>query len=176
MDTKSKAKAKQKKYMQRWFQANKERLREQRREYLRKYREEHRAELSAYQKNWKAQHNKQKAANDRRYQKAHPRTEEQKVRYRANLRTALRNFRIEVISAYGGKCTCECGCDVTDPDVLELDHTHNDGKEDRNRKGSHHGVLLRLKQAGYPKDRIRILCRRCHRRRHFLGSCLHGSV
>jgi len=46
-----------------------------------------------------------------------------------------RKIKLEVIEAYGGKCQCPGGCDVTDPDFLTVDHVLGDGAKHRKESG-----------------------------------------
>lgn len=51
---------------------------------------------------------------------------------RRRTRERNRRLKLEVINAYGGKCAWK-GCDVTDPDMLTLDHVKDDGATERKR-------------------------------------------
>lgn len=42
-----------------------------------------------------------------------------------------RNYRLEIIAALGGKCQWHEGCEITDPDMLQVDHVHGGGTEHR---------------------------------------------
>lgn len=69
---------------------------------------------------------------------------------------------MRVISAYGGKCQCPGGCEITTPEFLTVDHIHNDGKEDRKRIGQTRALYTWLIANGFPKDRYRLLCYNCN--------------
>lgn len=61
----------------------------------------------------------------------------------------------EVLTHYGkngGLQCCWTGCDVTDIDMLSLDHMEDDGAEHRKRMGNQGGIRMyvRLRQEGYP--------------------------
>ncbi len=80
--------------------------------------------------------------------------------YAARARDTLKR---ETIEAYGGKCQ---HCGITDPDVLTIDHIHNDGVAERTAKGKasmagfkQYGIL---KKQGWPKDRYQLLCFNCN--------------
>lgn len=42
-----------------------------------------------------------------------------------------RNYRLEIIEALGGQCQWHEGCDVADPDMLQIDHVHGGGNKHR---------------------------------------------
>lgn len=67
----------------------------------------------------------------------------------------------EIIAAYGGKCCWHEGCDVSDPDMLVVDHVNDDGVEDRKRPDGKQflgsAMYKKIKKAGFP-DRYQILC------------------
>jgi hypothetical protein len=67
--------------------------------------------------------------------------------------------RVEMLTAYGGKCL-HCGID--DPEVLDIDHIDNDGAAHR-KSGKRGWQLYRfLRNQGYPKDKYQLLCRNCN--------------
>lgn len=65
-------------------------------------------------------------------------------------------LKLDVLSFYGPNKALKCswpGCEVTDIDMLTLDHVYNDGAEDRKKyTHSRGGVAFyrRLKNSGYP--------------------------
>ena len=67
--------------------------------------------------------------------------------------------RVIVIQALGGKCI-ECGYDE-DIRALQLDHIHNDGKEDRKRLGSRvcRYYVNNIEEA---KQNLQVYCANCH--------------
>jgi len=94
----------------------------------------------------------------------------QKNRTRITAKARMRNDRLhrETILAYGGKCAI-CGEVVTE--FLCLDHVNGDGAEDR-RKGLMGNKLYRhLKEQGWPKGRLRVLCYNCN-----FGLALHRAM
>lgn len=72
-----------------------------------------------------------------------------------------RNKR-EVLTAYGKNEILQCcwlDCEVTDVDMLTLDHVFNDGAAERKSgvgKGIH--IYRKLRQQGFPKGRYQTLC------------------
>lgn len=78
-----------------------------------------------------------------------------------------KRVRVDMVAAYGGSCI-HCGED--DPVVLVLDHIYDDGAKDKKRKGGTRGgtkLYLRLKMAGWPKDRHQLLCHNCNFRKEY---------
>lgn len=79
-------------------------------------------------------------------------------------RRAKKRLRLEVINALGGQCA-RCGID--DKRVLEVDHIHGDGSEQRRRNPAERNRatywlnLLKAIQAG--DIRVQVLCANCHR-------------
>ena len=89
-------------------------------------------------------------------------------------RARARNFRLELVAAYGGRCQCPGGCTETDPDFLTLDHIAGGGSEHRRETGLRGWSMYRLiKKLGYPKDKYRILCCNCNQAREWWGQCPH---
>ena len=63
--------------------------------------------------------------------------------------------KLEVLTHYGPQHALRCaspGCDVTDIDMLHLDHINNDGYADRSKRGGKGGIMLMqtLRMEGYP--------------------------
>lgn len=93
-------------------------------------------------------------------------------RHRQELTQQLRR---EVYEAYGG-AFCAC-CGESEMVFLTLDHSWNDGAEER--RGKRKGADLRyysdLKAAGFPQDRgLRVLCWNCNcGRQRNEGICPH---
>lgn len=81
-------------------------------------------------------------------------------------------LRQEIIDAYQGVCSC-CGEDR--PEVLTIDHVHNDGAEHRREIG-HGGANLYawLHKQGFPQDgRFALLCFNCNIAKQHYGVCPH---
>lgn len=72
----------------------------------------------------------------------------------------------DMVLAYGGKCV---HCGENDPVVLSLDHIYDDAHVEKERYGLNsrggHKHYLRLKTAGWPKDRFQLLCFNCNARK-----------
>ena len=90
-------------------------------------------------------------------------------------------IRLEVLTAYGSKCQCPGGCDVSESKFLSLDHINNDGHKHRRTlysgktMGDPLRVYLDVKRRGFPKDEYRLLCHNCNQARAFYGECPHAS-
>jgi hypothetical protein len=80
-------------------------------------------------------------------------------------------LRLEMISAYGGKCVC---CGETIPEFLSIDHINNDGYEKRI-DGEQSGAALykALKRQGWPSDNYQLLCMNCNFAKGHFGACPH---
>lgn len=77
-------------------------------------------------------------------------------------------LRCEAISAYGSKCAC---CGETEKTFLDLDHINNDGSQHRRELGNSTQIMLQLKNEGWPKNRIQLLCCNCNQ-----GKVRNGGV
>ncbi len=77
-----------------------------------------------------------------------------------------------VLSHYGQKCNCSCGCQVTNRNHLTIDHINNDGAEQRRASGSNggHANYRRIIKANFPTD-LQVLCWNCNCAKHFYGGC-----
>ena len=85
-----------------------------------------------------------------------------------------RAIKLEVISAYGGRCRCPGGCDVTNPDWLSMDHIKGGGVAHRRElKVIGLDFYRWLKKQGFPKKGFRLLCYNCNLSRGHLGRCPH---
>jgi hypothetical protein len=84
------------------------------------------------------------------------------LRYRNKLRS-------ELISAYGGKCSC---CGESQFLFLTLEHLNHDGQEHRKIFGNL-GVYRDLKRSGYPKDKYTVLCWNCNMATRYGAVCPH---
>jgi hypothetical protein len=105
---------------------------------------ERRRELRATNKEW---HENRKAGFRRRYQEV----------------------KDLVFTHYGGyRCACECGCGITEPGFLTIDHINNDGAEHRREKGPNLYQILYNEE--YPKG-FQVLCYNCN-----LGRAKKGGV
>ena len=89
---------------------------------------------------------------------------------RLRLREYRRRVREEVLTAYGGKCTC-CGEMIME--FLALDHINGVTQDQRaTERKSGISWYLRLRREGYP-NHIRVLCHNCNMARGFYGYCPH---
>ena len=75
------------------------------------------------------------------------------------LRRFRRNLRATIIKEYGGKCKV---CGIIDPEVLEIDHINNNGKEHRKDGISGYKMYQFLKNNSFPKDEYQLLCKNCN--------------
>lgn len=77
------------------------------------------------------------------------------------------------IDTYGGVCAC---CGESDLEFLTIDHINNDGNKWR-RNGWSGGIKFyrQLKNAGYPKGELQVLCFNCNCAKAFYGYCPHES-
>ena len=99
----------------------------------------------------------------------------QKTEHGKRVRAALgrkynNQLRAEMITAYGGCCTC---CGESQPEFLALDHVHGGGREERRARGGTLGILRRLKREGWPTDAYTVLCHNCNMAKQFYGICPH---
>jgi hypothetical protein len=105
------------------------------------------------------------------YDAAHYKQNRERILQGARERTW--KLKLTVIAAYGGKCAC---CGETRPQFLTVDHIYNDGAQDRGAR-SRAGVAcyIRLRRAGFPKDRYQLLCFNCNCAKGFYGVCPHET-
>lgn len=83
----------------------------------------------------------------------------------------FRNLKLEVITEYGGKCSC---CNEIILDFLTIDHINDNGKADRRLYGCGANFYRALKRLGYPKQGYRVLCFNCNCGRRINGGiCPH---
>lgn len=102
-------------------------------------------------------------------------------KYQADfVREKLRKEKLQLIAAYGGRCSC-CGED--EPKFLSIDHIHNDGAAERSAmfgsrdKGGYANQKFYrwLRSQDYPKDRYQLLCYNCNCAKGFWGQCPHSQ-
>jgi hypothetical protein len=72
------------------------------------------------------------------------------------------NRKVKVLTHYGPGHTLKCcwdGCNVSDIDMLSLDHIYNDGAEDRRESagGSGDALYRKVEREGFP-ERFQTLC------------------
>lgn len=128
--------------------ANREKLLE----YGRQYYSKHKIEHSIQRKQYYLNHKTQELSKCKSYVQEHKKERNQYVRQYTLL------LKEEVFNHYGHKCQWEEGCDVTDSDMLQIDHINGDGFKDREmgiRGGDR--TYRHLINNGYPEG-YRLLC------------------
>lgn len=80
-----------------------------------------------------------------------------------------RKIRLEMIAAYGSKCSC---CGEANESFLTLEHLNHDGQEHR-KKHSGVGYLRDLKNRGWPIEGYTILCCNCNHATRLGAICPH---
>jgi hypothetical protein len=112
--------------------------------YARRYRKEHpEKQLAAvlYTRKYRAEHPEKRLANN--------------VACCLRSRDARASSKKEALERYGPNGVSKCswvGCEVSDPDMLSLDHILDDGAEDRKKSDSRGaGMYLRLRRLGWPE-------------------------
>jgi hypothetical protein len=79
-------------------------------------------------------------------------------------------WRMEMLSAYGGKCVC---CGESEYKFLAIDHINGGGLEERKKYRNSTSFMKMLRELGWPKDRYQILCHNCNCAKGFYGECPH---
>ena len=127
------------------------------REYNRKYRATHKEELKRYAKEYADSHRKQRRASGRKYAASR---KGRAANHRLNLKT-----KQAVLTHYGPNGVLRCswdGCDITDLDMLTLDHINNDGHVERKgqttRRGGGVALYGSLRKEGYPSGYQTLCC------------------
>jgi hypothetical protein len=152
----------------RWYAANRERLLAEARERSKRNPEQRRA----YQREWE-RNNKERLAPLKRAAAKRAYAKYAETR-RLKAREARAALRREFIVEYGGRCAC---CAEPEPLFLTLEHKQRDGKQHRLATGNtSHGVLLDLKQKGWPKEDYELLCFNCNRASWLQGVCPHRTA
>lgn len=82
-------------------------------------------------------------------------------------------LRTEALDAYGGKCDC---CGESTPEFLTLDHFNGDGKQHRKLLGGTGPIYIKLRQEGWPRDQIRLLCWNCNCATRYGRVCPHKEM
>lgn len=81
-------------------------------------------------------------------------------------------LRMEVLRVFGGRCAC---CGESEPDFLDLDHVHDDGKAERAEEGTSWSTIWKRAIAEGPGGRYQLLCCNCnHGKRRNHGVCPHA--
>lgn len=114
------------------------------------------------------------------YRRTKPEERARQIRYQRENREKLYAYnanwsrrrhaalRCETIEAYGGCCAC---CGEREPIFLDLDHIKNDGREHRREVRNNTTLMLQLRAAGWPRDRVQLLCSNCNQ-----GKVRNGGV
>ena len=79
------------------------------------------------------------------------------------------DLKLEIISAYGGKCAC-CKCNTIE--FLTIDHIDGTGAEHR-KKIDANIFYYWLKKNNYPQDNFQLLCFNCNCAKGIYGACPH---
>lgn len=83
-----------------------------------------------------------------------------------------RKIKLEIISAYGGKCSC---CGESNPFFLQIDHKNDNGYLERNGRGNNkvtgYQFYLSLRRLNFPSEDYQLLCANCN-----IGKELNGGI
>lgn len=86
-------------------------------------------------------------------------------------RESHRRLRDEVLTAYGGRCSC---CGEAHKEFLTIHHCKGKGGEHMRALGTAgRGWYLALKRLGYPPGEYACLCYNCNSARSHVGYCPH---
>lgn len=80
-------------------------------------------------------------------------------------------LRKTIISHYGLKCNCQCGCNVTNIKHLTIDHINNDGAEHRRTIGTGGRYYKWIIKNNFP-NYLQILCWNCNCAKQYFGGCV----
>jgi len=78
-------------------------------------------------------------------------------------------LRLDIITAFGGKCQC---CGENHPSFLTIDHIKNDGKSHRENLNEQQ-ITRQIRREGYPRDKYQLLCMNCNHAKGHYGECPH---
>jgi hypothetical protein len=134
---------------------------DQQKEAVRKYRqtpEGHRKKIEADKKYRASTKGREKNKASAKIWRERPEVKEShRQRNREYARRTTKRLREKVFSHYGAKCSWP-GCNITDPDMLQVDHINGDGAQHRREIGRDGGATLRfIVKNNYPMT-FRILC------------------
>ena len=159
-------------YNRKYYLEHKEKIKEQTKQYLNDNREKMRAAKRAYYlKNKRQSHdsaikwaknNKEKVSEIKKSFNNRHKDEISIYNYIKRL-----EIKTELVSAYGGKCTC---CGENEIRFLTIEHLNRDGQKHRKAVGN---VYRDLKKRGYPKDGFTILCMNCNFSERLGEPCPH---
>lgn len=86
-------------------------------------------------------------------------------------RTYRKRLRLEVVAAYGGKCTC---CGEATLEFLTLEHVNGGGRKHRGNRSSTN-IYREVIKADFPKD-YTVLCMNCNFAKGVHGACPHETA
>jgi len=131
----------------------------ERQKYDRQYNQQHKEERREYDRKYKQQHREEILAKKRQYYKAN------KARLNALSKEKYQQYKLEVLSYYSVKSYPICArCEVTDMDVLCIDHINGGGHKHRTKIGCW-GICSWLKRNNYPEG-YQVLCANCNLKKH----------
>jgi len=113
-------------------------------------------------KNYYAGRPKQTTEDKAKYRKEYYRKHREKLDAYSN--DWRQEKRLEIINELGGQCN---HCGENDPIVLDIDHIHNDGAQER-KTAKRKNVVSILRAKGIDKQRYQLLCKNCNWRKEFL--------
>lgn len=105
-------------------------------------------------------------------ERSRPKTPDARDAHKARNRAYRARLREEMLTAYGSKCEC---CGESRVEFLALDHKNGGGSKERRALASNTsgGVYRLARDAGYPKDKYRLLCHNCNSSLGWYGYCPH---
>jgi hypothetical protein len=94
-----------------------------------------------------------------------------KERVSVNRKNRFDKLRQDVLTEYGGKCSC---CHIANPVFLTIDHINGGGNEHRRNIGANNSRRFYrwLQLNSYPES-FQLLCWNCNYAKHLLGRCPH---
>ena len=103
--------------------------------------------------------------------------EKPELRVKCEKRRSARAYalRLEMIAAYGGKCSCP-GCEVMEPKFLSLEHLNGGGNAHRRKFHRASLTWQDLKNQGWPQEGYTLLCWCCQMAKTHFGICPHKEV
>lgn len=106
-------------------------------------------------------------------------SEEEKYQFcdkcRLKKKIKRQEIRQTIFDHYGQKCNCSCGCNVTNPNHLTLDHIENNGAEHRKQVGKSEFFYRWVIKNNFPDD-LQILCFNCNCAKSNYGGCLEEDI
>lgn len=115
------------------------------------------------------------AARMKRYVKKMTPKQKARMKHTNRLSSKKRNkeIRKEILDSYGNRCVC---CGETTKEFLSIDHINGGGcKHKKELKKEGNGYYRWIKEQGFPKDFLRLLCYNCNMSLGFNGYCPHNK-